>query len=181
MRLNRSVWSTAEPPAWQSPLFLPLLLEGPVSLSIFWSGRSSNSWEQKQCAKSWWRQIMRELASITGVIWYRLSSNWFLPSSWGKSWSIVNTKGERTSPQRAALLEPKWNSVCFSLADPSQHYGRRVRITGNSNLTFPYFTAMHKSPKCGGRGRFLTSPEEMCGNCWTIVEHGNCGIRFSKY
>lgn len=68
MLWNSFIWNTAELPAWQRPVFLYLLLEGPVSLSFFCSGRFSHSLEQKQCAKSRSRQIMSELASVTGVI-----------------------------------------------------------------------------------------------------------------
>ena len=135
---NRYIWNTAELPPWSRPVFLHSLLEGSVSLRIFWSGRFSDSLEQKQCDKSRWRQIMRELASVTGVIGYQLSRNWSLPPSWGKSWSIINSKGERMSPCRAALLKPKWNSICFSLADYSQHLSRRTRIILRmATLLFP--------------------------------------------
>lgn len=53
----------------------------------------------------WW-----ELASVTGVIGYQLSTNWFLPSCWCKSRSIINSN----VPWGAASLKSEWSSIHFS-------------------------------------------------------------------
>lgn len=83
------------------------------SQGIFWSGRCNDSLEEKQCAKSRWKQILRELMLVTGVICYQLCSNWSLPFSWGKSWSTLKLEEERMSPWESVTQTHIEQHLCF--------------------------------------------------------------------
>lgn len=96
------------------------------SQGIYWSGRFDDSLEQMQYTKSRWRQILRELTLVTGVICFQLCSNCSLPFSWAESWSTLHSERWDDVILRSSITQTHVEQHLYFFG--AQHHCRRASI-----------------------------------------------------
>lgn len=124
----------------------------------------NDSLGQVQCTKSRWGQILRELRLVSGLICFQLCSNCSLHFSWGKSWSTLNSEREDVTLRSSVTQTHMEQHLCFfgPLFTASLQKGKHSFEHGN--LTFPYFTGIHKRPKQERSSRCLLDLRECVVN-----------------
>lgn len=135
------------------------------SQGIYWSGRFDDSLEQMQYTKSRWRQILRELTLVTGVIYFQLCSNCSLPFSWGESWSTLHSERWEDVTLRSSVTQTHMEHHLYffgALFTASLQKGRHS--FEHSNLTFHSFTEISKRPKQERSSTFLFDLRECVVN-----------------